>query len=77
MKPAIIAIDMFEDAFSEKHNPVTLFARAIVPGINRLTDIARHKDIPITLSMDIFPYTVQRLGIHRKYAVGTLVTHCG
>jgi|APFre7841882654_1041346.scaffolds.fasta_scaffold06430_3 hypothetical protein len=31
MKPAIIVVDMFEDAFSEKHNSVTLFARAIVP----------------------------------------------
>ena len=55
MKPAIIVIDMLEDTFSEKHrNPVMPFAKAIVPGINRLTDIARNKNIPIIFSMDSF-----------------------
>ncbi|MFH1079033.1 MAG: isochorismatase family cysteine hydrolase [Pseudomonadota bacterium] len=55
MKPAIIVIDMLEDSFSEEHrNPVTSFAKAIVPNINRLTDIARSKSIPVIFSMDSF-----------------------
>ena len=55
MNPAIILIDMLEDSFSEEHrNPVTPFAKAIVPNINRLTDIARSKNIPVIFSMDSF-----------------------
>jgi nicotinamidase-related amidase len=55
MKPAIIVIDMLEDSFSEEHrNPVTPFAKSIVPNINRLTDIARSKNIPVIFSMDSF-----------------------
>lgn len=55
MNPAIIVIDMLEDSFSEEHrNPVTPFAKAIVPNINRLTDIARSKNIPVIFSMDSF-----------------------
>jgi nicotinamidase/pyrazinamidase len=55
MKPAIIVIDMLEDTFSEKHrNPVKPFAKAVVPNINRLTDIARSKNIPVIFSMDSF-----------------------
>ena len=55
MKPAIIVIDMLEDSFSKNHrNPVTPFAEAIVPNINRLTDIARSKNIPVIFSMDSF-----------------------
>jgi nicotinamidase-related amidase len=55
MNPAIIVIDMLEDSFSGEHrNPVTPFAKAIVPNINRLTDIARSKDIPVIFSMDSF-----------------------
>ena len=55
MNPCIIVIDMLEDSFSEGHrNPVTPFAKAIVPNINRLTDIARSKNIPVIFSMDSF-----------------------
>jgi len=55
MNPAIIVIDMLEDSFSGEHrNPVTPFAKAIVPNINRLTDIARSKNIPVIFSMDSF-----------------------
>jgi nicotinamidase/pyrazinamidase len=55
MKPAIIVIDMLEDSFSGKHwNPVTPFAEAIVPNINRLTNIARNRNIPVIFSMDSF-----------------------
>ncbi len=55
MKPAVLIVDMLEDSFDEKHkNPVTPFALEIVPRINRLTEIARGKGIPVIFSMDSF-----------------------
>ncbi len=55
MKPAVIVIDMLEDSFDEEHrNPVTPFAKAIVPPINRLTGMARSRKIPVIFSMDSF-----------------------
>ncbi len=55
MKPAVLIIDMLEDSFNEQHrNPVTPFALEIVPRINRLTQAARGKGIPVIFSMDSF-----------------------
>ncbi|MFB3924566.1 MAG: cysteine hydrolase family protein [Syntrophales bacterium] len=55
MKPAVVVVDMLEDSFNEEHgNPVTPFAKSIVPGINRLTGIARNRGIPVVFSMDSF-----------------------
>lgn len=55
MKPAIIVVDMLKDSFNDAHrNPVTPFARSIVPRINRLTDRARSLTIPVIFSMDSF-----------------------
>ncbi len=55
MKPAVVVVDMLEDSFDEKHrNPVTPFAKAILPNINRLTDMARNKNVPVIFSMDSF-----------------------
>ncbi|MFA4916151.1 MAG: isochorismatase family cysteine hydrolase [Syntrophales bacterium] len=55
MKPAILVVDMIKDNLSEEdNNPVVPFARAIIPNINRLTDIARKRDIPVIFSTDSF-----------------------
>lgn len=55
MKPAIIIVDMLKDSFNDHHrNPVTPFARSIVPRINRLTEQARHLSLPVIFSMDSF-----------------------
>ena len=47
MKPAIIVIDMLEDAIKP-------FSLAIVPTINRLTEWARQHSIPVIFAMDSF-----------------------
>jgi len=55
MKPAILVVDMIKDNLSEEdNNPVAPFARAIIPNINHLTDIARKRNIPVILSTDSF-----------------------
>lgn len=55
MKPAIIVVDMLRDSFNDAHgNPVTPFARSIVPMINLLTEKARRLSIPVIFSMDSF-----------------------
>jgi nicotinamidase-related amidase len=55
MKPAVLIIDMLEDSFNENHNnPVTPFALEIVPRINRLTEAAREREVPVIFSMDSF-----------------------
>ena len=55
MKPAILVVDMIKDTFSEEDkNPVAPFAREIIPRINRLTDIARERNIPVIFSTDSF-----------------------
>ena len=53
MKPAILVVDMIKDTFSEE-SPVAPFARAIIPHINCLTDIARKRNIPVIFSTDSF-----------------------
>ncbi len=55
MKAAVIVIDMLEDTFSGKHGSTQIsFAKGIVPNINRLTGIARDRDMPVIFSMDSF-----------------------
>jgi len=55
LKPAIIIVDMLKDSFNDAHgNPVTPFARSIVPRINQLTERARRRSIPVVFSMDSF-----------------------
>jgi nicotinamidase-related amidase len=55
MRAAVLVIDMVKDTFSEDHPyPVTLFARAIVPAINRITAWARKKGFPVVFACDNF-----------------------
>jgi nicotinamidase-related amidase len=55
MKPAVIVIDMVKEALDESNTePLTSFARAIVPAINRLTAEARKRSIPVIFSTDSF-----------------------
>jgi len=55
MKPAVIIVDMLKDSLDiEPGPPLTAFARAICPPINRLTEFARSRSIPVIFSMDSF-----------------------
>lgn len=55
MNAAVVIIDMLEDSFNKEHrNPVYPFALEIVPRINRLTEFARGKGMPVIFSMDSF-----------------------
>jgi len=55
MRAAILVIDMVKDTFSEGHHyPITPFARAIVPAVNRITAWARKKDFPVVFACDSF-----------------------
>jgi nicotinamidase-related amidase len=55
MRAAILVIDMVKDTFSEDHHyPITPFAKAIVPAINRITAWARKKDYPVVFACDNF-----------------------
>jgi len=55
MKPAVVIIDMVKDTLDSSHPlPIATFARAIVPAINRLTEEARKRAIPVIFSTDSF-----------------------
>ena len=55
MKPAIVIIDMLRDAVeADAKLPMTNFAQAVCPHINRLTEFARARSIPVIFSMDSF-----------------------
>lgn len=55
MKPAVVVVDMLKDVFEgERRFPVTPFAKAIIPGINHLTEFARSRSIPVVFAMDSF-----------------------
>ena len=55
MKPAVVIVDMLKDTLESAHPiPITEPGRAIVPAINRLTDFARSRSIPVIFSMDSF-----------------------
>ncbi len=55
MKPAVVIIDMVKDTLDPVQPlPITPFAQAIVPAINRLTEEARKRSIPVIFSTDSF-----------------------
>jgi nicotinamidase-related amidase len=55
MHPAIVIVDMLKDTLDCAHPmPIKELSRAIVPTINRLTDFARGRSIPVIFSMDSF-----------------------
>ena len=55
MRAAVLVIDMVKDTFSEDHHyPITPFARAIVPAVNRITAWARKKNYPVVFACDNF-----------------------
>lgn len=55
MKPAIVIIDMLRDTLEAANSsPITEQGLSIVPAINRLTETARKRSIPVIFSMDSF-----------------------
>ena len=55
MKPAVVIVDMLKDTLEGAHPmPIKELGREIVPAINRLTDFARGRSIPVIFSMDSF-----------------------
>lgn len=55
MKTAVIVVDMLKDNFREENHPVALDqARAIIPNINRLTEMARRNNLPVIFANDSF-----------------------
>ncbi|HQL89586.1 MAG TPA: isochorismatase family cysteine hydrolase [Syntrophales bacterium] len=55
MKPAVVIVDMLKDTLEGAHPmPIKELGRAIVPAINRLTEAARARAVPVIFSMDSF-----------------------
>ncbi|HET6459766.1 MAG TPA: isochorismatase family cysteine hydrolase [Syntrophales bacterium] len=55
MKPAIVVVDMLKDSLEAQPGfPITPLARAVCPNINRLTEFARRRVMPVIFSMDSF-----------------------
>ena len=55
MKTAVIVVDMLKDNLKEGNHPVALDqARAIIPNINRLTEMARRNNLPVVFANDSF-----------------------
>jgi nicotinamidase/pyrazinamidase len=55
MKTAILVVDMLKDNLKEGNHPVALDqARAIIPNINRLTEMARRNNLPVIFANDSF-----------------------
>jgi len=53
--PALLIIDMLKDNFDQsRHLPITPFARAIIPPLNKLIDVFRSQKWPIVFSTDAF-----------------------
>lgn len=54
-KPALLIIDMVKDNFDEaKPLPITDFARAIIPALNRLIRFFRDSGYPVVFATDAF-----------------------
>jgi nicotinamidase/pyrazinamidase len=54
-RPALLVIDMVKDNFDEgKHLPITVFGKAIIEPINRLSAVFRKKGWPVVFSTDAF-----------------------
>ena len=55
MTPAVIVVDMLKDALEgDARVSIRTHARAIVPAVNRLTEMARTRRIPVIFAMDSF-----------------------
>lgn len=55
LKPAVVIVDMLRDTLERAEaTPVKEFGLAIVPAINKLTEVARRCSIPVIFSMDSF-----------------------
>ncbi|MGV8057982.1 MAG: cysteine hydrolase family protein [Smithellaceae bacterium] len=55
MKPAIVIVDMLKDTLEVASTiPIKEMGLSIVPAINRLTEVARRRSIPVIFSMDSF-----------------------
>lgn len=55
MKPAVVIVDMLKDTLEVANaTPISEQGLSIVPAINRLTDAARRRSIPVIFSMDSF-----------------------
>jgi len=55
MNPAIIIVDMLKDTLDGPHPmPIKELGHAIVPAVNRLSEFARARSIPVIFSMDSF-----------------------
>lgn len=55
MKPAVVIVDMLRDTLEGGHPmPIKELGREIVPAVNRLTEFARQRSIPVIFSMDSF-----------------------
>ena len=53
--PALLIIDMLKDNFDQsRHLPITPFARAIIPPLNKLIEVFRSQKWPIVFSTDAF-----------------------
>ncbi len=55
MRTAIIVVDMLKDNLREGNHPIALDqAKAIIPNINRLTEMARRNNLPVIFANDSF-----------------------
>ena len=54
MKPAVIVVDMLNDAFMTHGIGMTPHVRSVVDNTNRLTEFARNHSIPVIFAMDSF-----------------------
>ncbi len=54
MKPAIIIVDMLNDAFTTHGIGMTPAVRSVIDNTNRLTEFARSHSIPVIFAMDSF-----------------------
>ena len=54
MKPAIIIVDMLNDAFTPQGIGMTPEIRLVIDNTNRLTEFARRHSIPVIFAMDSF-----------------------
>lgn len=55
MRPAVIVVDMLKDTLEGDHRyAIKPFALEIVPAVNRLTEAARNRSLPVIFAMDSF-----------------------
>jgi nicotinamidase/pyrazinamidase len=54
VKPAVVIVDMLNDAFSDHGIGMTPEVRSVIDTTNRLTEFARNRSIPVVFAMDSF-----------------------